>query len=246
MPSSSECSSSSGFTTRLGNEISSMRENDSAGNLRAPKKAQLDVGPLFPCFSEQEISDDCLGRVIELARLAPSEWNLQTWRWIVVRGDAAKKYLEAAAYIKVPLSSAPVILVCLADTLAWKSAPQYLQEMIASRKITEEEGREALRRLREYYSSSPDIAKRTALANAFVAVHQILLGAAECSLSAYWVTEFDEAKIKTHFHIPDHFLVAALLPIGYREETESPATAKLPLRACIYKEKFGESLSPTT
>jgi nitroreductase len=221
-----------------------MRENAGADSFRAPKKAPLDVGPLFPCFSAQDISDDCLGRVIEVARLAPSEWNLQTWRWIVVRGDAAKKYLEAAAYIKVPLSSAPVILICLADTLAWKSAPQYLQEMIAGRKITEEEGREALRRLREYYSASPDIAKRTALANAYVAVHQILLGAAECSLSAYWVTEFDEAKIKTHFHIPDHFLVAALLPIGYREETEASVGAKLPLRACIYKEKFGESLGP--
>jgi nitroreductase len=200
---------------------------------------------MFPRFSEQDIADDCLGNVMEGARLAPSEWNLQTWSWIVVRGDAAKKYLEAATSIKVPLSSAPVILICLADTLAWKSAPLYLQEMIASRKITEEEGREALRRLREYYSSSPDIAKRTALANAFVAVHQVLLGAAESSLSAYWVTEFDEAKIKTHFHSPDHCLVAALLPIGYREERRASPVSKLPLYTFIYKEKFGETLGPT-
>ena len=117
--------------------------------------------------------------------------------------------------------------------------------MIANRKITEEEGHEALRRVREYYSSSPEIAKRTALANAFVAVHQILLGAAESNLSAYWVTEFDEAKIKTHFHIPDHFLVAALLPIGYREETPATTVSKVPLREFIYNEKFGETLSPS-
>ena len=222
-----------------------MRENASADNPRAHKKVPLGVGPMFPRFSAQDIADDSLGRLIGVARLAPLEWNLQTWRWIIVRGDAAKKFLEAATSIKVPLSSAPVILICLADTLAWKSAPQYLQEMIACRKITEEEGHEALRRLREYYSSSPDIAKRTALANAFVAVHQILLGAAESSLSAYWVTEFDEAKIKTHFHIPDHFLAAALLPIGYREEAQPPAVSKLPSCTFIYKEKFGEILSPT-
>ena len=159
---------------------------------------------------------------------------------------AARKYLEAATYIKVPLSSAPVILICLADTLAWKAAPQYLQEMIANRKITEEEGHEALRRVREYYSSSPEVPKRTALANAFVAVHQILLGAAESNLSAYWVTEFDEAKIKTHFHIPDHFLVAALLPIGHREETPATTVSKVPLREFIYNEKFGETLGPTS
>jgi nitroreductase len=218
-----------------------MRENASVDSHRSHKKTPLGVGPMFPRFSEQEIPDECLGRVIELARLAPSDWNLQTWRWIVVRGDAARKYLEAATYVKVPLSSAPVILICLADTLAWKSAPQFLQEMIANRNITEEEGREALHQVREYYSASPEIAKRTALANAFVAVHQVLLGAAECNLSAYWVTEFDEAKIKNHFHIPDHFLVAALLPIGYREETPAPAGSKLPLHTFIYKEKFGET-----
>jgi nitroreductase len=222
-----------------------MRENTSADTHRSLQKAPLGVGPMFPRFSEQDISDDRLGQIIEVARRVRSDWNLQCWRWIVVRGEAAKKYLEAATYVKVPLSSAPVILICLTDTLAWKSAPQYLQEMIASGKITEEEGHEALRRLREYYSSSPEIAQRTALANAFVAVHQILLGAAEYSLSAYWVTEFDEAKVKTHFHIPDHFLVAALIPIGYREETPAQPASKLPLRMSIYKEKFGETLGPT-
>jgi len=245
MPSSLDYFSSRAFTTRSDSEISTMRENTVADNSRSNKNAPLGVGPMFPRFSARDIDDDSLARVIDGARLAPTEWNLQTWRWIVVRNDGAKKYLEAATSIKVPLSSAPVILICLADTLAWKAAPQYLQEMIASRKITEEEGREALRQVREYYSSSPEIAKRTALANAFVAVHQILLGAAESNLSSCWVTEFDEAKIKTHFHIPDHFLVAALLPIGYREETPAPAVSKLPLRALIYKEKFGETLRPT-
>lgn len=221
-----------------------MSENAGADHARVQKNAPLDVGAMFPRFSEQDIADDCLGHLIEVARLRPSEWNLQTWRWIVVRGEAAKKYLEAATYVKAPLSTAPVVLVCLADTLAWKSAPQYVQEMIASRKITEEEGREALRRLREYYSSSPDIAKRAALANAFAAVHQILLGAAESGWSTYWVTEFDETKIKTHFHIPDNFLVAALLPIGHCEETPPPPVSKPSLPALVYKEKFGETLNP--
>ena len=223
-----------------------MRENASADSHRSQKKPSQGVGLIFPRFSRQDIADDCLGRIIELAHPAPSEWNVQTWRWIVVRGDAAKKHLEAAASGQVPLSSAPVILICLADTLAWKSAPQHLQEMIASRKITEEEGREILHRLREYYSASPDIAKRTAQANAIAAVHQILLRAAECNLSAYWVTEFDEARIKTHFHIPDHFLVAALLPLGYREDTPAPPITKLPVRTFIYREKFGHTFSPVS
>jgi nitroreductase len=244
MPSSLDYFSSWAFTIKLDSDISNMHENKIAESSRSTQNVSLGVGPMFPRFSAQDVDDDSLARIIDGARLAPTEWNLQTWRWIVVRNDGAKKYLEAATSIKVPLSSSPVILICLADTLAWKAAPQYLQEMIANRKITEEEGREALRQVREYYSSSPEIAKRTALANAFVAVHQILLVAAESDLSSYWVTEFDEAKIKTQFHIPDHFLVASLIPVGYREEPPTPAVSKLPLRTVIYKEKFGETAGP--
>ncbi len=219
-----------------------MRENASFHSRRS-RQSHLGVGPLFPHFSKQDVADNCLGQLIEAAHVAPSGWNLQTWRWIVVRGDSSKKYLEAATYSELPLSSAPVVLICLADTLAWKSASQGVQEMIANRKITEEEGHETLRRLREHYASSPEVAKRTALAHAFVVVHQTLLGLAEYNLSAYWVTEFDEAKIKTYLHIPDHFLVAALLPVGYCEERPTPAVTNLPVRTVIYKEKFGETLS---
>jgi len=199
------------------------------------------VGPIFSSFSAQNVPNACLEHVVEMARLAPCEWNFQPWRWIVVRSADAKELLEASTYIKVPLTSAPAVLVCLADTLAWKSAPQHLQEMVADQKITEEEAREALRKLRAYYSASPEAAQRTALANTFVALHQMLLAAADCGLSAYWVTEFDELKIKTQFHIPDHFLVAALLALGYREETLPPPVPKLPLRTLVYQEKFGQS-----
>src|SRR5689334_4475234 len=151
-----------------------MSENLITDNSRRTRSVQLGIGPMFPAFSPQDVDDDCLASVIDFARLVPTEWNLHPWRWIVVRSGSAKKFLESAASLKIPLSSAPVILICLADTLAWKSAPQHLQRLIATHKITEEEGQEALRQVREYYASSPEVAARTALANAYVAVHQIL------------------------------------------------------------------------
>ena len=221
-----------------------MQEHAFAGHKGSLAKSVLRVGPIFTRFSAQSIPEACLEHIIEMARLSPSEWNFQPWRWIVVRSETAKRQLDDASYIKAPLSSAPAILICLADTLAWKSAPQHLQEMVASRKITEEEAHQTLHRLREYYSASPEVAKRAALGNTFVALHQMLLAASECNLSAYWVAEFDELKIKRYFHIPDHFLVAALLPIGYHEDTQPlpQPIPKIPLRSLVYQEKFGETL----
>jgi nitroreductase len=222
-----------------------MREATSVENSRPSYKTQAVSARMFSRFSGEDIADEYLLGVIEVARWATSRWDLQTCRWIIVRSESAKHYLEAAVHLPVPLGSAPVIMICLADTLAWKSAAQRLQEMIADRRVTEEESREALKRLGEYYTSSPEGARRGALASAFAAVQQILEGAAQCSLSAYWVTEFNEAKLKAHFHIPEHFLVAALIPIGYREETPNAPVAELPpIR--IYKEKFGEPFHQTS
>jgi nitroreductase len=205
--------------------------------------ASLRVGPNFTLFSPQGIPESSLQQVFEVACLSPSEWNFQPWRWIIVRNSSGKQQLEQSTYIKVPLGSAPVVLICLADTLAWKTAPQRLQEMVANNKMTEEEAREVLRKIRDYYAASPAVAQRAALANAFVAMHQMLLAVSDCELSAYWVTEFDEQKVKTYFHVPDYFVVAALLAMGYREGAMPPPAPKLPLQSLVYKEKFGESFN---
>jgi nitroreductase len=103
-----------------------------------------------------------------------------------------------------------------------------------------------LGRVGDYYSSSPETASRAALANAFVAVHQALLRAEESKLWAWLVTEFDEPGIKTYLHVPDHFLVAALLPLGYSEESRPPALWKTASSVLVYNEKFGETSGPAT
>jgi nitroreductase len=222
-----------------------MADQNVEDNTASESKQLLPVGPIFTRFSARDIPEAALEHVIEMARLAPSEWNFQPWRWIVVRNESGKQQLEAATYIKVPLGSAPVVLICLADPMAWKSAPQHLQEMIASRKLSQAEAHETLHMLREYYSTSPEVARRAARANSFVALHQMLLTAAEHGVSGYWVTEFDESKIKSYFHIPDNFVVAALLPFGYREAAPLPSLSRLPLQALVYREKFGETRNPT-
>jgi len=220
-----------------------MPENASAENTRAQRKVPVGVGSVFPDFSARGIAEECLARLMEVARQPGAGWNPQPCRWIVVRSEAAKRRVEAASYIQMPLSSAPAVLICVADTLAWKSAPQRLQEMVASGTMTEEQGRETLRRVQEYYSASPENAQRTALANGWLAVQQVLLGAASCDLSAYWVTEFDPAKIKTHFHIPDHFAVVALLTVGHINEPNIPPSTEPAPRAPVYLEKFGKPFS---
>ncbi len=200
---------------------------------------QLSSG--FTPFAPTPVSEECLEKIFEIARM-PSGWDFHPWRWIVVMGESGRRELESATYIKVPLSSAPIVMICLADTLAWKTAPLRLQEMVRTQKLSEEDAREVLGRIRQHYSASPELAKRAAMANAFAALHEILLAAVNCQLSGNWVTEFNEERVKTFFNIPDQFIVAALVALGHREEP-APAVRAPSFLSFIYRDKFGQAFA---
>ncbi len=189
------------------------------------------------------VSDASVRRLFQAAQLSPTEWYFEPWRWIVVRSEVSKKLIASTTVLDAPLASAPVVLICLADTAAWKKAPQRLLDLVAEKRMSEEDLQNTLRRIREYYAASPQRAQRAALAHAYVALHKIVQAATECHLSACWVNAFDEQKIKTHFYVPERYLVAALLAIGDSEASLPPAR-ELPLESLVYSEKFGEPYFP--
>ena len=204
----------------------------------SPPAPQVDSG-----LNIMGVPDASVERLFQVAQLSPTEWYFEPWRWIVVRSEAGRKLIASTTVLDAPLASAPVVLICLADTAAWKKAPQRLLDLVAENKMSEDALRDTLHRIREYYAASPQRAHRAALAHAYVALHKIVQAAAECHLSAHWVNAFDEQKIKTHFHVPDRYLVAALLGIG-EGEASSPQAHMVPLQPLVYSEKFGESFFP--
>jgi nitroreductase len=110
--------------------------------------------PLIESFAELQRSlaqtapdtlpETFLAGALELTRLAPSESYFQPWRWIVVRSEHGKQELEAATYSETPLSRSPIVLVCLADTAAWKTTPKQLQELVAAKALSPEDACQCL------------------------------------------------------------------------------------------------------
>ncbi len=215
--------------------------NDGHGDLQ-PQWIEpfIHVRSTFARFDGRPVPEECVRHVLGLTKPSPAEWYFQPSRWILLCSQVGKQAVESATYVGAPLDSAPMVLICLANTAAWKTAPQQVQDMVAKKRLSAESGQEILRRIREQYASSPELVQRAALAHAFVALHQVLVAAGDCKLSAYWVSGFDEQKIKAHFHIPDRFLVAALLAIGYAEKP-LPPPSELPCPSLIYQEKFGQA-----
>src|SRR3954447_14263629 len=59
------------------------------------------------------LPDDLLKRILHLATLAPSGFNLQPWRFIVVRDERNRDRLRACAFNQPKVSQAPAVLIVL-------------------------------------------------------------------------------------------------------------------------------------
>jgi nitroreductase len=66
-----------------------------------------------PChqFSSQPVPADKLKKVLSAARLAPSQRNLQPWRFVVVQDDERRRLLAQACVKGKPVAEAPVSVV---------------------------------------------------------------------------------------------------------------------------------------
>src|SRR5437588_2914364 len=73
-----------------------------------------------PDFDSTPLPDPDLKQIIDAGLHAPSGYNLQPWRFVVVREPAHRKSLRAAAFNQPKVESASVVIVACADLKAWQ------------------------------------------------------------------------------------------------------------------------------
>lgn len=67
-------------------------------------------------YESRPVEQEKLDRILEAARLAPSASNRQEWRFVIVRDEATRRQMMAAAANQKFVAEAPVVLACCAET----------------------------------------------------------------------------------------------------------------------------------
>jgi nitroreductase len=69
-----------------------------------------------PCrqYQTRPIPSETLREVLAAARLAPSQGNMQPWRFVVVQDDERKRLLAQACVKGRPVAEAPIVVVAFA------------------------------------------------------------------------------------------------------------------------------------
>src|SRR5215210_6517557 len=71
-------------------------------------------------FKSDPVPDEYLEAILKLGAQAPSGYNLQPWRFIVVRDDENRKRLQQVAFKQPKVGEAPVVIIATGMKEEWK------------------------------------------------------------------------------------------------------------------------------
>ncbi|PYS93385.1 MAG: nitroreductase family protein [Acidobacteria bacterium] len=190
-------------------------------------------------FLPDEVPEEYLNAILRLGAQAPSGYNLQPWRFIVVRDAENRKRLQSAAFNQAKVAQAPVVIIAIGMKEEWKrTADEVFREGAergAGDPATWEKSRDGAFKFLDNMQSMPVWVHR----HTMIAYTTMMLAAEAYGFDTAPMEGFDPAAVKREFGIPEEAEVCALLAIGRGQEPEKAYPGRLPLNRIVFSERYG-------
>jgi len=179
-----------------------------------------------------EITDEDLARIFELVTLSPSSFNLQHWRFVVVRSEEGRKRLQQAAYGQPHVGENSAVVAICAKLAAHEDAarcnghapPEVLEKLVPV--------------IETSYADTPQFQRDEAIRSASLAAMTLMLVAQEHGLASCPMIGFDPTKVADAVALPDGHIVVMLVVLGKPGPVAPFPTSRLPLDEVVHVERF--------
>lgn len=205
-----------------------------------------------PSFLPDPVPEAALKKILLAGLAAPSAYNLQPWRFVVVRDPEKRRLLRRAAMNQPKVEEAPVVIVACADLDSWKTGD--LDEVIrlAQTHGYGDDARHASmrRNVTKFFAAEPGSLGAVAPDFAVWANRHTMIALT----TMMWMAEvlgydtapmegFEEEQLKSALGIPERVRVVALLAIGHRQGTDKPFAGRFPISHTVFADEWGGSIA---
>jgi len=71
-----------------------------------------------------KLSESEIEKLLSLAILSPTSYNIQNWRFVLVKDSETRKKIRSAAWDQAQVTDSSLLLVICADLKSWKKQPE--------------------------------------------------------------------------------------------------------------------------
>ncbi len=172
-------------------------------------------------------------KLIDLARQAPTSFNLQNWRIVNVKDTALRREIRAAAWDQAQVTDASLLFVFAADLKAherdparyWTDAPKAAQDILVPM-------------IRPFYDGRDWLARDEGMRSVGFAAQTIMLAAKAMGYDSCPMIGFDLDKVSALVRVPSDHAIAMMMAIGKGTKPAWPKPGFIPMAEVVVTDRF--------
>ena len=196
-----------------------------------------------PSFDGTPVPATDLKRILDAGLHAPSGYNMQPWRFVVVQSPEQKRKLRAASYNQPKVEEASVVIVACGDMDGWRKDLDIMLEMGLTNGMPESYAAQARSSVPNYMSSfTPDQMKLWLNKQVMLAFTSMMLMAESLGYDTAPMEGFEQDKVHEALRLPLSYWVVAILGVGHLKGPDKFDGGRFPLNHTVFGEEYGKHL----
>ena len=171
--------------------------------------------------------------LLDLALQAPTSFNIQNWRFVLVEDNEQKAKLRAAAWDQAQVTDAALTFILCADIKAWdkepqrywRNAPQQAQDILVPM-------------IKPFYEGKDWQQRDEAMRSVGIVAQTLMIAAKAKGYDSCPMIGFDTDEVAKIINLPKDHVIGMMLVIGKPTQPAWPKPGQLPLQDVLVKNKF--------
>ena len=185
-------------------------------------------------FDPNHVMPDAeIERLLRLARLSPTAFNIQHWRFVVVRDRALRQDLRAATWMQPQITDASLLVVVCADVKAWEKQPARYW------RLAPPEVREGvLEAIDLYYRDREQVQRDEAMRSCGIAAQTLMLAAQALGYDSCPMDLADMDEVGRLVRLPPDHVIGMFVAIGKAVRGPWERPGPLPVDETVVTDRF--------
>lgn len=182
---------------------------------------------------EYQLSEDEVFKLLTLATLSPTAFNIQNWRYVVVDDKVLRKKIRTHAWDQSQVTDASTLIILCADLSAWKKNPKRYWSG-----APKEVGEIMVPAIDDYYRGKEHVQRDEAMRSCGIAAQTLMLSATSMGYESCPMDGFDYDKVGELINLPDDHVIAMFIVIGKGTKPAWPRQGQLNLDEIVVDNSF--------
>ena len=196
-----------------------------------------------PSFDGSPIPAEDLRAIIEAGLNAPSGYNMQPWRFVVVQTEEQKKRLRGASYNQGKVEEASAVIVACGDADGWRKDLEPMLAQGLAGGMPEGYAAQARNSVPNYLSHfSRDEMHGWLNKMVTIATTQMMLMAEVMGYDTAPMEGFEQEKVHEVLRLPLSYWVVALLAVGHLKGPDKFDGGRFDMGHTVFGEEYGKPL----